>query len=91
MVLSDWVITVSRGKQLNIYVPVDKLDAVERLRRLSKRTGKPLNLLVMDAITQYLHEQGPSEARFRSFDLKVKRPVRREEIYEQQLVRKLEH
>jgi len=82
---------MSRGKQLNIYVPADKIQEVERLRRLSKSTGKPINLLVVDAITQYLNEQTPSEVRFRSFDLKVKRPVRREEIYEQQLTRKLEH
>jgi len=82
---------MSRGKQLNIYVPADKIQAVERLRRLSKSTGKPINLLVVDAITQYLHEQTPSKFRFRSFDLKVKRPIRREEIYEQQLTRKLEH
>jgi len=82
---------MSRGKQLNIYVPADKIQAVERLRRLSKSTGKPINLLVVDAITQYLHEQTPSEVRFRSFDLKVKTPIRREEIYEQQLTRKLEH
>jgi len=82
---------MSRGKQLNIYVPADKIQEVERLRRLSKSTGKPINLLVVDAITQYLNEQTPSEVRFRSFDLKVKRPIRREEIYEQQLARKLEH
>ena len=82
---------MSRGKQLNIYVPADKIQEVERLRRLSKSTGKPINLLVVDAITQYLNEQTPSEVLFRSFDLKVKRPVRREEIYEQQLARKLKH
>jgi len=82
---------MSRGKQLNIYVPADKIQEVERLRRLSKSTGKPINLLVVEAITQYLHEQTASEVRFRSFDLKVKRPIRREEIYEQQLARKLEH
>ncbi len=82
---------MGRGKQLNIYVPADKLDAVERLRRLSKRTGKPINWLVVDAITQYLHEQTPSKVQFRSFELKVKNPVRREEIYEEQLARKLEH
>jgi len=82
---------MSRGKQLNIYVPANKIQAVERLRRLSKSTGRPINLLVVNAITQYLHAQTPSEVRFRSFDLKVKRPVRREEIYEQQLTRKLEH
>ena len=79
-----------RGKQLNIYVPAGKLDAVEQLRRLSKSTGKPINLLVVDAITQYLHEQAPSKAQFRSFDLKVKKPVRRKEIYEEQLTRKLD-
>ena len=82
---------MGQGKQLNIYVPADKLDAVERLRRLSKRTGKPINSLVVDAITQYLHEQMPSKAQFRSFDLKVKSPIHREEIYEKQLARKLEH
>ena len=76
---------------MNIYVPADKLDAVERLRRLSKSTGKPINLLVVDAITQYLHKQALPKAEFRSFDLKVKKPVRREEIYEEQLTRKLEH
>jgi hypothetical protein len=80
---------MSRGKQLNVYVPADKLDAVERLRRLSKTTGKPINWLVVDAITQYLNEQKPPNARFRSFDLKVRSPIRREEIYEQQLARKL--
>ena len=82
---------MGRGKQLNIYVPADKLDTVDRLRRLSKKTGKPINLLVVDAITNYLHEQTPSESHFRSFDLGVKRPVRRKEIYEEQLARKLEH
>jgi hypothetical protein len=82
---------MGRGKQLNIYVPMEKLDAVERLRRLSKRTGKPINWLVMDAITQYLNEESPANSEFRSFDLKVKRPIHREEIYEEQLGRKLDH
>ncbi|MEA3238876.1 MAG: hypothetical protein U9Q94_03735 [Candidatus Bipolaricaulota bacterium] len=82
---------MGQGKQLNIYVPADKLDAVERLRRLSKSTGKPINFLVVDAITQYLHEQTPSKVQFRSFDLNVKPPIHREEIYEEQLARKLEH
>jgi len=82
---------MGRGKQLNIYVPADKLDAVERLRRLSKSMGKPINWSVVDAITQYLNVQTPPDARFRSFDLKVKNPVRREEIYEEQLERKLDH
>ena len=81
---------MGRGKQLNIYVPADKVEAVERLRRLSKSTGKPINLPVVDAITKYLHEQTLSKAQFCSFDLKVKRPVRRKEIYEEQLTRKLE-
>ena len=82
---------MGRGKQLNLYIPADKLDAVERLRRLSKSTGKPINLLVMDAITQYLHEQTPSKDQFRRFDLNVRSPVRREDIYDEQLARKLEH
>ena len=81
---------MTRGKQLNIYVPADKVEAVERLRRLSKNTGKPINLMVVDAITQYLHEQTPSNVQFRSFDLKVKKPIHREEIYEERLARKLE-
>lgn len=81
---------MARGKQLNVYVPADKLDAVERLRRLSKSMGKPINWLVVDAITRYLNEQMPPNAHFRSFDLKVRSPIRREEIYEQQLARKLE-
>jgi len=81
---------MSRGKQLNVYIPADKLDAVERLRRLSKSTGKPINGLVVDAITQYLNEQKPPNACFRSFDLKVRSPNRRQEIYEQQLARKLD-
>lgn len=82
---------MGRGKQLNIYVPLERLDTVERLRRLSKRTGKPINWLVVDAITQYLNRESPSNARFRSFELKVKNPVRREAIYEEQLGRKLDH
>ena len=82
---------MGRGKQLNVYVPADKLDAVERLRRLSKSTGKPINLLVVDAITQYLHEQTPSKDQFRRFDLNVRSPVGREDIYDEQLARKLEH
>jgi len=82
---------MGRGKQLNIYVPLERLDTVERLRRLSKRTGKPINWLVVDAITQYLNEESPSNTEFRSFELKVKNPVRREEIYEEQLGRKLDH
>jgi predicted DNA-binding protein len=81
---------MGRGKQLNIYVPMEKLDAVERLRRLSKSTGKPINWLVVDAITQYLNKESPSNAEFRSFELKVKSRVRREEIYEEQLERKLD-
>ena len=82
---------MGRGKQLNIYVPLEKLGAVERLRRLSKSTGKPINWLVVDAITQYLDAHTAPMARFRSFELKVKSPVRREEIYEEQLGRKLDH
>ena len=82
---------MAQGKQLNIYVPAEKLDAVEQLRRLSKSTSKPMNLLVMDAITQYLHKQAPSKAQFRSFDLKVKNPVHRKDIYKEQLARKMKH
>lgn len=82
---------MGRGKQLNIYVPMEKLDTVERLRRLSKRTGRPINWLVVDAITQYLNEDSPSNSEFRSFELNVKNPVRRDEIYEEQLGRKLNH
>ena len=81
---------MGRGKQLNIYIPADKVEAVERLRRLSKSTGKPINSLVVDAITKYLQEQTPSKAQFRSFDLKVKKPIHREEIYGERLSRKLE-
>ncbi len=81
---------MARGKQLNIYIPADKVDAVERLRRLSQSTGKPINWLVVDAITEYLNRQSVSSAKFRSFDLKVKHPVRREEIYEEHLKRKLD-
>jgi len=82
---------MGRGKQLNIYVPMEKLDTVERLRRLSKRTGRPINWLVVDAITQYLNEESPSNSEFRSFELNVKNPVCRDEIYEEQLGRKLNH
>ena len=82
---------MERGKQLNIYVPADKANAVERLRRLSKNTGKPINQLVVDAIVQYLNEQRRTDVQFRSFDLKVKRPFRRQDLYEQQLDHKLEH
>ena len=82
---------MARGKQLNIYVPAGRIEVVDRLRRLSKNTGKPINLLVVDAITQYLHEQTPYKPLFRSFDLKLKRPISREDIYEEQLTRKLKH
>lgn len=80
---------MGRGKQLNIYIPADKINTVERLRRLSKSTGKPINWLVVDAITQYLNKQHTPNVRFHTFKLKVKRPIRRAEIYEEQLERKL--
>jgi|AntAceMinimDraft_16_1070373.scaffolds.fasta_scaffold16651_1 hypothetical protein len=82
---------MGRGKQLNIYVPADKIEAVDGLRRLSEHTGKPINWLVVDAITQYVNKESPSNADFRSFELKVKSRVRRDEIYEEQLERKLDH
>lgn len=82
---------MGRGKQLNIYVPADKADAVERLRRLSKSIGTPINQLVIDAIAQYLNERKRPDVQFRSFDLKVKRPFRQQDLYEQQLDHKLEH
>lgn len=77
------------GQQLNIYVPVQGKDLLERLRQLSKRTDKPINRLVLEAISEYLERHSPVAPSFRAFDLGLKGPWKREELYRDWLERKV--
>ncbi len=71
--------------QLNIYVPAQDKDLLARLRRLSARTGKPINRLVLEAISDYLHRHTPTAPAFRAFDLGLKGPWERADLYEERL------
>jgi hypothetical protein len=71
--------------QLNIYVPEREKDLLVRLRRLSARTGKPINRLVLEAISEYLRRHTPSAPAFRTFDLGLKGPWERADLYQERL------
>jgi len=70
---------------LNIYVPEREKDLLVRLRRLSARTGKPINRLVLEAISEYLRRHTPSAPAFRTFDLGLKGPWERADLYQERL------
>ena len=71
--------------QLNIYVPEREKDLLVRLRRLSARTGKPINRLVLEAISEYLRRHTPSAPTFRTFALGLKGPWERADLYKERL------
>ena len=75
--------------QLNVYVPVRDKDLLARLRRLSARTGKPINRLVLEAISDYLRRYTPTAPAFRTFDLGLKGPWKRADLYEERLEGKM--
>jgi len=75
--------------QLNIYVPERNKDLLDRLRRLSARTGKPINRLVMEAISDYLRRHALPTSTFRTFDLGLKGPWERANLYEERLDKKV--
>ena len=76
-------------RQLNIYVPDQGEALLERLRRLSERTGRPINRLVLDAISEYLQRHTPALPPFRTFDLGLKSSLKREDVYQKRLDRKV--
>ena len=76
-------------RQLNIYVPDQGEALLERLRRLSERTGRSINRLVLDAISEYLQRHTPALLSFRAFDLGLKSPLKREDLYRKRLDRKV--
>jgi len=75
--------------QLNIYVPERDEHLLDRLRRLSARTGTPINRLVLEAISDYLGRHTPSTPAFRTFDLGLKGPWERTALYEERLDKKV--
>lgn len=74
--------------QLNVYVPREARPLLDRLRRLSKRTGKPLNALVVEALGEYIERRDRHTASFQAFDLGVRGTLRRSELYDERLDRK---
>ncbi|NOX44536.1 MAG: ribbon-helix-helix domain-containing protein [Caldiserica bacterium] len=74
---------------MNIYVPERNRDLLDRLRRLSARTGKPINRLVLEAISDYLRHHAPLTPAFRTFDLGLKGPWERADLYEKRLDKKV--
>ncbi len=83
------MIGIAERRQLNVYVPTEGEATLERLRDLSRRTGRPLNRLVMEAISEYVRRRTSQQPSFRTFDLGVKEPVRRTDVYEERLDRKV--
>jgi len=75
-------------RQFNVYVPTEDEAALERLRELSARTRRPLNRLVLEAISEYVGRHASPPPSFRTFDLGVKKPVRRADVYAERLDQK---
>ncbi|HAZ27795.1 TPA: hypothetical protein DCY67_04130 [Candidatus Acetothermia bacterium] len=48
------MIGMAGRRQFNVYVPTEDEAALERLRELSARTRRPLNRLVLEAISEYV-------------------------------------
>ena len=70
--------------QLNVYVPKDKAHVVRALDEATRRTGRPKNELVLEAIEAFLAQVRP---RIKTYDLgEVKMPSRAE-LYDEHLDR----
>ena len=73
--------------QLNIYVPNDKEPLLEALDETVRSTGRAKNLLVLDALEQYLRQRPRSAParQLRTFHLGAIEPWRREDLYDERL------
>jgi hypothetical protein len=73
--------------QLNIYVPKEKKAMIERVRYLAELQGKPLYHLVLEALEEYLEQDQPRRAQFRTFHLGGSVPDKKE-LYQERLEHK---
>lgn len=64
--------------QLNVYVPKEKAEVMERLAQVARRTGKQKNQLVLEALEAYLASERPQLGVFHLGHLDL--PTR-EELY----------
>jgi hypothetical protein len=73
--------------QLNLYVPKEREAVVRALDEAARATGKTKNLLVLDAIEQYLGGIATSEAspKLRTYRLGIIEPWTRETLYEERM------
>jgi metal-responsive CopG/Arc/MetJ family transcriptional regulator len=70
--------------QLNIYVPSQKSRLLRELDEASRRTGRPKNELVMEALERYLPTTRPTLGRHRLGEVKG---WHRRDLYERRLAR----
>lgn len=68
--------------QLNVYVPEKRGRLLRLLDALSKRTGRPKNELVLDALERYLGEE---KVELGKHDLGRVKIGRRADLYERRL------
>lgn len=74
--------------QLNVYVPKDKVSLIEAIERLAREQHRSKNDVVLRALEQYLDEYRDPPT-FGRYDLGVTGPLRRRDLYEGRLDRKL--
>ncbi|MDQ7830051.1 MAG: hypothetical protein QN122_07250 [Armatimonadota bacterium] len=70
--------------QLNIYVPADKQALLRDLDEASRKTGRPKNDLVLEALGRYLAAVRPRLGRYRLGKVQA---WRRAELYARRLSR----
>jgi predicted transcriptional regulator len=69
--------------QLNLYVPKEREAVVRQLDEAAQRSGRPKNVLVLEALEHYLAQQ-PAErpkVKLRTWHLGVMEPWSREDAY----------
>jgi hypothetical protein len=78
--------------QLNVYVPRERESTVRALERAVRTSGRSKNLMVLDAIEQYLasEQEAPPTRKPRTFKLGI-RPWTRADIYEERMDHIMRH
>ena len=71
--------------QMNIYIPKDRADLLAALERAARRTGRPKNELVLEALGRYLAEMEKTVELGR-FHLGPVKLGPREELYRDRLL-----
>ncbi|MEW6279616.1 MAG: ribbon-helix-helix protein, CopG family [Candidatus Eremiobacterota bacterium] len=73
--------------QLNVYVPRDRADLLERLDQLVRLEGRNKNQIVLEALEEYIRARLEAEQPFLVCELGVRAPWTRGDLYEERLDR----